>query len=156
MKVINQDITTIETGIIGHQCNCRGVMGGGVALAIQHKWPKTYKDYMTAYKEGKLVLGNVIPSMVSTIEEDPLIVMHLCGQFHYGRSTVYTNYDALEKALIEMKRLQCLYSEAYGSRLPIYLPYGIGCGLAGGEWRIVEPIIEKIIPDVILCKFGGK
>lgn len=152
MKVIVKDITTIDTGIIGHQCNCRGVMGSGVALAIKNRWPKAYDDYRTAYHRQELVLGRAIHSYVDF--EKPLVVSHLCGQNLFGKKGLYTDYTALYKALEAMKNMQWAYQNVYSRELQLYLPYGIGCGLAGGDWKIVEPMIEKIMPDVILCKWG--
>lgn len=155
MKVINQDITTVETGVIGHQCNCQGVMGAGVALAIRNKWPKAYDGYMHAHKQHKLILGMGIT--VEVKEEPPLFVMHLCGQSHFGNRGIFTDYEALSDALSNMKNFQKDYASVYDDKiLQLYLPYGIGCGLAGGDWKIVESIIESIMPDVILCKWGGK
>ncbi|EGL17721.1 hypothetical protein HMPREF9413_4472 [Paenibacillus sp. HGF7] len=41
------------------------------------------------------------------------------------------------------------------SEQSIALPYNIGCGLAGGDWDIVEQIIEEVFIDydVTLYKF---
>lgn len=154
MKVIEQDITTVDMGIVGHQCNCRGAMGSGVALAIRNKWPKAYEDYRVAYEYHRLILGMSVMSEVS--EEPPLFVAHLCGQWDYGKRGIFTNYNALSDALCNMRNFQEDYARVYdGKVLQLYLPYGIGCGLAGGDWKKVEPIIESIMPDVILCKWGG-
>jgi len=39
---------------------------------------------------------------------------------------------------------------------PIYLPHGIGCGLGGGDWKIVEGIIRDAVPDAIIVRYGKK
>lgn len=54
LKVIEGDILTVTHGIIAHQCNCRGVMGAGLALQVRNKYSKVYSEYIDAYKEGKL------------------------------------------------------------------------------------------------------
>jgi len=156
MKVIKQDITTITEGFIGHQVNCRGVMGAGVALAIKNKWPKAYEEYKRAFKNNTLILGNMILAQVTEDEDHPLFIMHLCGQFNFASRGLHTDYSKLSDALFAMKSFQLSYHQVYKKQLPMYLPYGIGCGLAGGDWKgRVEPIIESIMPDVILCKWGG-
>jgi len=33
------------------------------------------------------------------------------------------------------------------NNLSIAIPYGIGCGLAGGKWDIVYDIIEEVFND---------
>lgn len=42
----NSDLLKIDKGIICHQTNCIGVMGGGIALQIRNKWPNVYKQYV--------------------------------------------------------------------------------------------------------------
>lgn len=144
MKIINSDLTTVTSGIVGHQCNCMGVMGGGVALAIRNTWPKAYHDYIHAYRQHRLFPGNAVISQLSI----DLYVVHLCGQNDFGSDKVYTNYGALSNALTKMKE----FGDSLDGDVPKYLPYGIGCGLAGGDWKKVESIIDSIIPEVVLCK----
>ncbi len=38
MKIINGNLLEVKKGIIAHQCNCKGVMGAGIALQIKKKW----------------------------------------------------------------------------------------------------------------------
>lgn len=155
MRIIDKDITTVDMGIIGHQCNCQGAMGAGVSLAIKNKWPQAYDDYRTAYRNGNLILGHAVYSWINDTPAKPLFVLHLCGQDKYGNKGLYTDYSALYRALCAMKDLQNSHNMVYNRILPLYLPYGIGCGLAGGDWKMVAPMIEKIMPDVTLCKWRG-
>lgn len=143
MQYIKQDILQINRGIIVHQVNTKGVMGAGLAKQIKDKYPQVYKEYREACIKKKLHLG--IPQYV-TINQD-LIICNLPGQKEYGRnSECYTNYEALDSALrwIQIK------SECSG--LPIYTPYKIGCGLAGGDWNIVEGLISKHCPNAVICQ----
>lgn len=67
---------------------------------------------------------------------------NLFGQLNYGRSkTRYTDYGALERALTTLK------TEAQARGLSVALPYNIGCGLANGEWSLVEEMIGKVFAD---------
>lgn len=45
------------------------------------------------------------------------------------------------------------YSKYKGCSIAI--PYGIGCGLAGGDWKIVKQMIDDILGecDVTIYKF---
>jgi hypothetical protein len=40
-----------------------------------------------------------------------------------------------------------LKEEAKKQGLRVALPYNIGCGLANGEWSVVEPMIEEVFSD---------
>lgn len=62
-----------------------------------------------------------------------------------------TDYESLEKAFLNIRK------EAKNNKLSICIPYGIGCGIANGDWNIVYKIIEKVFSDckVTLYKLEG-
>jgi len=142
MIINTGDILKVSSGIICHQVNCKGKMGAGIALAIRRKWSVVYHDYMQNYRNGKLELGHVILSMVIP---DQLYVASLCGQDKYGRDRRYTSYKAVRKCLNKVVSYEELFS-------PIYIPMGMGCSLAGGDWNKMIKIIEEIIPNAIIIE----
>ena len=149
MEFINGDITDITFGFVCHQVNCQGVMGAGVALAIRNKWPVTYAEYRRAYICDTLYLGNTI-----FVEIRPgLYVIHICGQDRYGRVGVYTNYDALHKAIRYISKARIIVNKDTGVTYPVYFPNGMGCRLAGGDWNVVIQIIGKYIPDAKVVNY---
>jgi O-acetyl-ADP-ribose deacetylase (regulator of RNase III) len=131
------DITTIAQGIILHQVNCKGVMGCGVALAIRNKWPKVYEWYRRQYHKAK-------PGMIQIVHiEYNLFVVNLFAQDRYGRDKRYTDYDALQSCLEKISTWRFKNHQD----LPVYIPYKMGCGNAGGNWDIVYSIIQDTIPE---------
>ena len=136
MRIIKGNLLHKTSGIIVHQVNNKRVMGAGLALQIKLRYPKHYDDYMKA----KMILGRIVISCVS----QELTVVGVIGQDGYGRNKRYTDYDALEEGF---KRI-ALVREGE----PVYIPYSIGCGLAGGDWEVVSKIIERHIPDAVLVK----
>jgi len=144
MRIIKGDILEVKHGIVCHQVNCMGKMGAGIALDIRRTWPMVYTDYMNAYRQGKLNLGNVI---FSEVAKNILYVANLCGQYYYGRDKRYTDYDAVKNCLKELVK----YDDG---RLTIYIPKGMGCSLAGGNWSIVSGLIDEIIPNAIVVMKG--
>ncbi|MNE62247.1 hypothetical protein D3C80_1575170 [compost metagenome] len=77
-------------------------------------------------------------------------VANLFGQHGYGREkgVIYTDYDALRKSI------QALKDNAKYHKLSIALPYGIGCGLGGGDWgNILYPMLEDIFSDYELTLY---
>lgn len=142
-KIINQNILKVKEGIICHQTNCMGKMGAGIALKIRKKWPKVYKNYIKRYNEGYLKLG-----FVDIVKINPtLFVANCCGQYYYGRKGKFTNYIALKSCFNKVK----IFSDTY--KLQIYIPYKIGCSLAGGDWQIVKSIIDEEIPESVICRW---
>ena len=65
-----------------------------------------------------------------------LYVANLFGQDGYGRDKRYTNYAALTAALFRAMK--------ENPRATFRIPYGLGCGLAGGDWETVLDIIKEI------------
>lgn len=65
-------------------------------------------------------------------------VVNLFGQNGYGRGERQTNYAALAAALFSFFR-DCARNN---QDVTIRLPYGLGCGLAGGDWDTVLEIIS--------------
>ena len=39
-----------------------------------------------------------------------------------------------------------------GTPLRVGLPFGIGCGLAGGDWSVVSRAIEETVPQAVLYR----
>ena len=141
----NGDILANTNGIICHQVNCRGVMGAGLAKQIKEKYPKVFEWYKH-YCESISPLHLLGYAQLVTIGKDKagnstLAIANLFAQDNYGRTGVYTDYKALEKCFVKVHDI------AKEHKLTVYLPYGIGCGLAGGDWEKVEKLINKI--------FGG-
>jgi O-acetyl-ADP-ribose deacetylase (regulator of RNase III) len=139
---LTKDITTVERGIIAHGCNCRGVMGSGVALAIRNKWPIVYDRYhklFEEYKNVRMKLLGYVQLVDLTNGDETLLVANVHTQLNYGRDNlVYADIDAVKHGLSRV------ISDAAGLSLPLYLPR-IGCGLGGLDWDTqVGPILEQL------------
>jgi O-acetyl-ADP-ribose deacetylase (regulator of RNase III) len=161
IKIVKGDILQANEDIIGHQVNCQGVMGAGLAKQIKNKYPNVYDEYVRLikwakeeYKRGYSRTDNLLSSCQFVDTPDGKTVANIFGQFGYGRWAIQTDYDALKKGLWSIKETttnpyNTLYSKS------IALPYGIGCGLAGGNWNVVSSIIEEVFSDyeVTLYKF---
>lgn len=128
MKIVCGDILAIKRGVIVHQVNCKKVMGAGLALQIKRKYPQHFADFLST--EPKL--GNIVTTHVS----NELYVVGLYGQDGYGRTGQHTDYGAFSNAIAKAAAF------AAEKSLPLYLPYGIGCGLAGGDWTRISGILS--------------
>lgn len=130
----NQSLLDITEGIILHGCNCFCTMGAGVAKLLKDKYPIVFEiDNGTA--SGDLSkLGNY---SIAKVDED-LTILNCYTQYHYGKYPPAVDYEAM---------IMCFYKikNDFPSQ-DLYMPK-IGCGLAGGEWEIVEEMIESIFCD---------
>lgn len=131
-------VLDITKGVIVHQVNCQNKFGAGLAKAIAERYPvaKTkYHHYCTTAARHKL---NLLGEFICVPVTNTLNIIHLFSQYNYGNAQrtgiVYTNYDALIPGL----RRIC---EEYDD---VYIPKGIGCGLAGGDWNYVQSQIQDL------------
>lgn len=122
--------------IIAHVCNDLGGWGKGFVLALSRRWPEPEAAFRRWHREragndfglGALQLVQVSPY---------LWVANLVGQrgTRTARSTgVPVRYEAIDAALAK------LAAEAERLGASVHMPR-IGCGLAGGRWERVEPLI---------------
>ena len=150
---------------IAHQVNCQGVMGGGVARQIKALYPNVYDDYVSYikdYKElyNKSPLGECFICETNELIDDAHIIMNVFGQDRYGTDRRYTDYNALKDGLMKgIDYLQDLSRSGkcwMGQNFSIAIPYNIGCGLAGGDWKVVKEILENIeaIKDVLFVAYN--
>lgn len=148
MSVVERqgDVLTSGADVIAHQVNCFGVMGAGVAKQIRTKYPKVYAEYKKICDDNQNNIGLLGLSHWVPIGERQWIA-NLFGQHGYGRGDVYTVYPALKTALLRTVRGCEELEEQVVHTVRLALPYKIGCGLAGGDWRVVLPMIQKISED---------
>jgi O-acetyl-ADP-ribose deacetylase (regulator of RNase III) len=145
MQKIKGNLLDIDTGIICHGVNCQGVMGSGVAKQIRSKYPKvyeTYRRYMAHCHENytdKDALG--VYQLVQVTEQ--LQVANMFTQVNYGNDgSRYVSYDAIEESFSDL----CKNLQYQGHTGTIYFPK-IGAGLGGGNWNIIEKILDETIPE---------
>ncbi len=117
--------------IIAHVCNNQGAWGAGFVLALSRRWTAPEYSYREwARKSTPLPLGTV---QIVRVEED-ILVANMIAMKGVGAGTL--RYDAL---------VDCLGSvsiRAVPVGASIHMPR-IGCGLAGGSWDKVEPIVRR-------------
>ena len=135
--IVKKNILTVKHGIICHQVNCKGKMGAGIALNIKKKWSIVYDQYLLALKTKQLKLGDI---------QIVKILTNLAGQDGYGRDRRYTNYEALIDCFSKLQKI------SDSLKLQVQIPQKIGCTNAGGDWNIVEEIINDNIKNPVICK----
>ncbi|MBK1881948.1 macro domain-containing protein [Luteolibacter pohnpeiensis] len=122
--------------IIAHICNDIGGWGKGFVVAISRRWPEPESDYRQWYAErdqNDFGLGAV---RVVAVAGD-LAVANMIGQRDIRRrsGTPPIRYDAVRSCM------GALRESALSLAATIHMPR-IGCGLAGGDWSEIEPIIH--------------
>lgn len=121
--------------VVAHGCNCFCTMGAGIAKAIKKKYYGAYAvDKKTKYGDV-----NKLGSITTYYDEDDdVTIINAYIQHHYKGADVLVEYSALRSCLKEIKEQHA--GQTIG--LPL-----IGCGLAGGDWGVVEGIIKDELRD---------
>lgn len=151
LKEVKQNLLDVKSGVICHQTNCLGAMGAGIAKAIKQKWPacfSPYKELCNEYPSHRSILLLGQCQLVPLTET--LWLANIFGQHGYGPWVLQTNYRAVRESF---ERLKKYLDEGHGpSDKQVYVPYKMGCGLAGGDWAQYSPIIEESFPNAIVCR----
>jgi len=128
--------------LIAHVCNDLGGWGKGFVLAVSRRWPEPEAAYRRWHRDrarNDFALG-----AVQLVQVEPYVwVANMVGQrgIRTGRSTgVPVRYEAIDAAL---GRLAGHAAELGAS---VHMPR-IGCGLAGGRWELIEPLIRARLTD---------
>ncbi|WP_333773273.1 macro domain-containing protein [Streptomyces sp. IBSBF 3136] len=123
--------------VIAHVCNDIGGWGRGFVLALSRRWPEPEAAYR-AWHRGRA--GNDFGlGAVQLVEVGPrLWVANMIGQrgVRTGSKGVPVRYEAIDAALGR------LADEAVERGASVHMPR-IGCGLAGGRWSRVEPLVRE-------------
>jgi O-acetyl-ADP-ribose deacetylase (regulator of RNase III) len=129
--------------VIAHICNDVGGWGKGFVLAISKKWPEPERDYRDWHRHRA---GNDFGlGAVRLIEvQAGLWVANMIAQhgMSAGRDGPPIRYPAVARCLLT------LGDRAIELGASVHMPR-IGCGLAGGGWDQIEPLI-----DAALCQRG--
>lgn len=144
MLIIEGDLLDTPFQIIAHQVNCLGVMGAGLAKNLRYKYSELYTVYNECCKLNDYDIDLLGNSLLYDAPDGKIIV-NLFAQYNYGRDKRYTDYDALERAVKDaINTIRGDNMKEDGIQFCIAIPYGLGCGLAGGDWEIVKKILEDI------------
>ena len=122
--------------LLVQQVNCQGVMGAGLAKQIAFHYPEVYREYKAfcqKYATSAEMLGKVL--IVETYGDT--YVANIFAQDKCGRNGCFTDYAALKEGFTKVAE------SAKTANMSVAIPYGIGCGLAGGNWEIVNSIIAE-------------
>lgn len=125
---------------IMHQVNAQGVMGAGVARQVHNDISNEdfmkYRNYVL--RNGANSLGKVIPTQ--SISNPDRTYLNVVGQQYYGRNpnVQYTDMNALRTAFNTL-------ANVLPEGTDIAMPYGMGAGLANGNWDEIESLAKEIL-----------
>ncbi|MET7361700.1 macro domain-containing protein [Streptomyces sp. NPDC005562] len=123
--------------LIAHVCNDLGGWGKGFVLAVSRRWPEPERAYRAWHRErAKNDFGLGAVQFVGVGRR--VWVANMVGQrgMRTGSKGVPVRYEAIDTALATVADK----AEELGAG--VHMPR-IGCGLAGGTWSRIEPLISE-------------
>ena len=126
--------------IIVHVCNDVGGWGKGFVLALSKRWTAPEWEYRAWYRAKESEDG--IPFALGQVQlvqvEDRLWVANLIGQtgLDWAEERPPIRYEAIRDGLRRVREA------AQDLDASVHMPR-IGCGLAGGTWDEIGPIVEE-------------
>ncbi len=121
--------------VIVHVCNDIGAWGRGFVVAVSRRWKEPEKKFRAWAQSGeKFELGEV-----QFVQVEPTIwVANLIGQHDIKRKgnndVTPVRYGAIRQGLNKVSTF------AKEVNATVHMPR-IGCGLSGGTWDQIEPMI---------------
>lgn len=139
MKIIKGDLLKLaDTGlfdVIAHGCNCWNTMGAGIALQIKRKYPAAWAVDQNTVKGDKNKLGTYTSAQIGN-----LMIINAYTQYVPGYNDLLENYAAINTV---MRRIAVGFQ---GKKIGLPL---IGAGLAGGDWNIIQGIIQNNLEGMV-------
>jgi O-acetyl-ADP-ribose deacetylase (regulator of RNase III) len=141
-----------------HCCNCQAIMGSGIAVQIKNRYPAVYQAYLNHHDLMGLELGTVSYGKIGDIASMMRrYIFNLHAQHLFGTGDRFVDYEALYKS---MERARDIIVSNIGGVGTVGVPYNMAAFRAGGDFRIVETMLEVIFEntslDVMIVKYNGK
>jgi hypothetical protein len=138
MKTINSDIFKGKWNGMVHCANLYHTFGAGIAKIIKTKYPEAYEADVNA-KLGQFSYATVFRN------GECFDVFNLYGQKGIGNDGHPLNRNAQYDAIHDgVWRICELIESQFKKDYTLAFPYGMCCGLAGGDWSIVEAILKSV------------
>lgn len=123
---------------IAHGCNCFTTMGAGVAGQLAKAYPPILDidiDEDRYYDNNLAKLGTHTRAIH---KKGTAYCYNLYTQYAPGPNV---DYGAIFNAFHELNSGRIVYNR------PLYIPK-IGAGIAGGDWELIEKLINLATPDI--------
>jgi O-acetyl-ADP-ribose deacetylase (regulator of RNase III) len=150
IKTIKGDLFDCEQYYLAHGVNCQGVMGAGVAKVVADKYPEVELAYREFCYRGKARVG--IYQFTQTNDKKKAIV-NMFTQENVGTDKRQVHYGGLARAFSSLNddlfQFESQFAKENNSNVvirPAVAIPRIGAGLAGGDWDLIQEIIDGTTP----------
>lgn len=129
------DILKNNAEALVNTVNCVGVMGRGIALQFKKAFPKNFKAYAKACKQGIILPGRMFVYETGEFMP-PRYIINFPTKRHWRGKSRLEDIEVGLQALVETIQQNDIHSVAIPP---------LGSGLGGLEWEQIRPLIEKAV-----------
>lgn len=130
-----------EIDVLVQGVNCQGKMNSGIAKQIRKEFPvvfERYEDHVNEVSDSDYVLLGKVQFIHAGGKGKYVVNAFTQDEYGYAGDK-FCSYDAID---IIMKNLNQLIDKTDSVGMP-----KIGAGLGGGDWKVIEAIINSHFPD---------
>lgn len=138
MKFTSGNLLESGCDALVNTVNTVGVMGKGIALMFKDAFPDNFEDYRIACDQGLLEAGHIHVFDRGSLFE-PRWIINFATKKHWRHPS---KLEWIESGLYEVRK----FIEQNSIRSIAIPPLGAGNGKL--DWRIVRPIIERVLADL--------
>lgn len=136
INYVRGDLFDGQVDLMGHGVNCQGGFGSGVAAIMAIKHPKARMAYFDKHRDEGWKLGEA-----QFVASNGKIIANCATQDHFfPRNKCHADYNAIRACMVQVKEYAKLRN------LSIGIPK-IGAGLAGGNWAVIEQILNDVFQN---------
>ena len=161
IDIINDDILNAKESYICHQCNCVTKTSHGLSKSISNKytWADVYKIRSKNEQQSDQP-GTIIEFEHPIYPNNFHKVLCFISQIGPKKPNTYKKLylNTYSDTYQNRKKWfqECLYILDEKNYKTIAMPYGIGCGLAGGKWDEYVKMLEECKTNIVLYKLPNK
>lgn len=135
IQILHGDLLRSDEPVLGHGCNCQGIMGAGIAAQIAKAYPLVMHANQRDVKAGLFV-----PGAAQLVIANPARAI-----FNLGTQDKPGPRARLEWIYLAFRNMaeRCATIGIQRVAVP-----AIGCGLGGLSWVDVEATIDEALVDV--------
>lgn len=123
------DLFALDLPALGHGCNCRGSMAGGIAEEFRRRWPDMYEEYRRLCRTGEFRLGEFF-----RWDGDGFTVYNLATQQRGGADA---RLDAVATSV------QAALADAANLGVAALGVPRLGAGIGGLDWADVRAALHE-------------
>ena len=154
LTIVDGDATRPQADahkIIAHVCNDIGAWGRGFVHAISRRWPEPEREFQRWYRTRTTADFRLGAVQLVQVTADTWVA-NMVGQHGIATRDGGVRTDAgLERSHVPPIRydavrdcLRVVAAHALELNASVHMPR-IGCGLAGGTWDRIEPLIVEAL-----------